>query len=158
MATFGWEKALGDETELRWWERTVPTRSHGRAGPAGAVMVDHYAGAAPRWAEGATLVYAPDRASARRRRARTTCAAGRCSTSVPARGGERVLVEYGARVVAMDLSADMLAWQAERRPPAVVADVTALPLPTHAVDDTVVRVRPQPPDRAGRRAATSWPG
>jgi hypothetical protein len=21
MATFGWEKALGDETELRWWER-----------------------------------------------------------------------------------------------------------------------------------------
>jgi Phosphotransferase enzyme family len=23
MATFGWEKALGDETELRWWERAV---------------------------------------------------------------------------------------------------------------------------------------
>jgi hypothetical protein len=23
MATFGWEKALGDETELRWWERQV---------------------------------------------------------------------------------------------------------------------------------------
>jgi hypothetical protein len=23
MATFGWEKALGDESELRWWERTV---------------------------------------------------------------------------------------------------------------------------------------
>src|SRR3974377_1609605 len=23
MATFGWEKALGDEDELRWWERRV---------------------------------------------------------------------------------------------------------------------------------------
>ena len=23
MVTFAWEKALGDETELRWWERTV---------------------------------------------------------------------------------------------------------------------------------------
>jgi hypothetical protein len=23
MATFGWEKALGDDTELRWWERRV---------------------------------------------------------------------------------------------------------------------------------------
>jgi hypothetical protein len=23
MATFGWEKALGDEAELRWWERRV---------------------------------------------------------------------------------------------------------------------------------------
>ena len=23
MATFGWEKALGDEDELRWWERAV---------------------------------------------------------------------------------------------------------------------------------------
>ena len=23
MATFGWEKALGDEAELRWWERSV---------------------------------------------------------------------------------------------------------------------------------------
>jgi hypothetical protein len=23
MATFAWEKALGDEAELRWWERTV---------------------------------------------------------------------------------------------------------------------------------------
>jgi hypothetical protein len=23
MVTFGWEKALGDEAELRWWERSV---------------------------------------------------------------------------------------------------------------------------------------
>jgi thiamine kinase-like enzyme len=23
MVTFGWEKALGDDTELRWWERAV---------------------------------------------------------------------------------------------------------------------------------------
>jgi len=25
MATFGWEKALGDDDELRWWERHVST-------------------------------------------------------------------------------------------------------------------------------------
>ena len=23
MATFGWEKALGDDAELSWWEATV---------------------------------------------------------------------------------------------------------------------------------------
>jgi hypothetical protein len=23
MVTFGWEKALGDEDELRWWEAAV---------------------------------------------------------------------------------------------------------------------------------------
>jgi hypothetical protein len=28
MATFGWEKALGDEEELRWWERQVAEAAH----------------------------------------------------------------------------------------------------------------------------------
>jgi hypothetical protein len=27
MATFGWEKALGDDDELRWWERAVADAS-----------------------------------------------------------------------------------------------------------------------------------
>jgi hypothetical protein len=31
MSTFGWEKALGDDTELRWWEQAV-TRSLARQG------------------------------------------------------------------------------------------------------------------------------
>ena len=39
MVTFGWEKALGDEGELRWWERQVAdaARRHGMGlpGPAG---------------------------------------------------------------------------------------------------------------------------
>lgn len=37
MATFGWEKALGDDAELSWWEHRVVTaaRRHGiRAAPA----------------------------------------------------------------------------------------------------------------------------
>jgi len=37
----------------------------------------------------------------------------------------------------MDLSEDMLRWQAARRPPCLVASVTALPLASDAVDDAV---------------------
>jgi hypothetical protein len=38
MATFAWEKALGDDTELRWWERRVAeaVRRQGLALPAGS--------------------------------------------------------------------------------------------------------------------------
>jgi hypothetical protein len=38
MATFGWEKALGDEAELRWWERRVgeAARRQGLAHPVGS--------------------------------------------------------------------------------------------------------------------------
>jgi ubiquinone/menaquinone biosynthesis C-methylase UbiE len=43
----------------------------------------------------------------------------------------------GALVLAMDLSAAMLAWQASARPPGVVADIRALPLRDDAVDDSV---------------------
>jgi hypothetical protein len=31
MTTFGWEKALGDEDELRWWERFVAEAMRRRA-------------------------------------------------------------------------------------------------------------------------------
>jgi hypothetical protein len=31
MATFGWEKALGDEDELRWWEAQVADASDRQA-------------------------------------------------------------------------------------------------------------------------------
>lgn len=101
------------------------------------MTVDHYAGAAAGWAEGAALVYAPIArelvdASPHDLRDRTVLDMG-AGTGV----ASAVLVEYGARVVGMDLSADMLSWRASRRPPAVVADVTALPLPAGAVDDTV---------------------
>jgi len=47
------------------------------------------------------------------------------------------LASVGAHPVATDFSWDMLAWEAEDRPPCAVADVRALPVATAAVDDTV---------------------
>ena len=47
------------------------------------------------------------------------------------------LVSAGADPLAVDFSWDMLAWEAEDRPPCAVADVRALPVGTAAVDDTV---------------------
>ena len=42
-----------------------------------------------------------------------------------------------ARVLAMDLSAGMLAWNAATRPPCAAAAICTLPLATEAVDDSV---------------------
>jgi len=43
------------------------------------------------------------------------------------RGRQHALADLGARPVAVDLSVDMLVWDARRRPPAAVADVTRPP-------------------------------
>jgi SAM-dependent methyltransferase len=101
------------------------------------VTVDHYAGAAQGWAEGAALVYRP---IARELVASTRHPlAGRIVLDVGAGTGvaSDALVDRGARVLAVDLSADMLAWHAADRPAAAAADVTALPLPADSVDDVV---------------------
>ena len=62
-ACFGWEKAMGDDDELRWWEsaraRRAPATSPTRIRRRARVSRDHYDGAATGWAQGATLVYAP---------------------------------------------------------------------------------------------------
>jgi hypothetical protein len=42
-----------------------------------------------------------------------------------------------ARVLAMDLSAGLLTWNAATRPPCAIADRCTLPLATEAVDDSV---------------------
>lgn len=101
------------------------------------MSIDHYAGAARRWATGATLVYGP--------------IASQLVANSPHKLTERVvldvgagtgvanaaLTETGARPVAADISRDMLAWQAHERPPAVTADVLALPFSASSVDDTI---------------------
>ena len=101
------------------------------------MSVDHYAGAARRWAEGATLVYGPIaraliESSPRPLRGRLVLDAG-AGTGV----ASTALAEAGATAVAADFSPDMLAWRAGSRPPAAVADVRYLPLRGAAVDDTV---------------------
>ena len=100
------------------------------------MSVDHYAGAARRWAEGASLVYGP---IARQLIATSPHPlAGHLVLDVGAGTGVATtsLLEVGARPVAADLSYDMLAWRARDRPPAVVADVCALPFAHRSADDT----------------------
>jgi SAM-dependent methyltransferase len=101
------------------------------------VSVDHYAGAARRWAQGATIVYGP--------------IAHQLLATTPHPLAERVvldagagtgvastaIIELGAQAVAIDISIDMLFWDAHHRPPAAVADVSRLPLRESSVDDTV---------------------
>lgn len=47
------------------------------------------------------------------------------------------LAELGARCIALDLSHDMLAWNAAHRPPCAAADVRRLPVRDRSVDDVV---------------------
>jgi ubiquinone/menaquinone biosynthesis C-methylase UbiE len=100
-------------------------------------IIDRYAGAAARWADGASLVYAPiarELVACRRH-----SLAGRTVLDVGAGTGvaSAALTDQGARCVAVDLSHEMLAWNAVRRPPAAVADVRRLPIRDRAVDDFV---------------------
>jgi ubiquinone/menaquinone biosynthesis C-methylase UbiE len=101
------------------------------------VIVDHYSGAARRWAEGATIVYRP--IAAQLMATSPHSLGGRVVLDAGAGTGvaSTVLAEVGAQPVAVDLSVDMLAWDTNHRPPPAVADVTRLPLRDRSVDDTV---------------------
>lgn len=101
------------------------------------MSVDHYASAARRWAEGATIVYGP--IAGQLIATSPHPLAGRLVLDVGAGTGvaSAALTEVGACPVAADLSYDMLAWRKADRPPAVVADVCALPFARWSVDDTV---------------------
>ena len=98
---------------------------------------DHYAASGPRWALGAELVYGPIAAalvatSPHELTGRTVLDAGAGTGAASA-----ALRCCAARVLAVDLSPAMLAWQASARPPCVVADIRALPLAARSVDDVV---------------------
>jgi SAM-dependent methyltransferase len=101
------------------------------------VRVDHYAGAGHRWATGASLVYGPiARALVARSphplQGRRVLDAG-AGTGV----ASEALAATGAGPIATDLSADMLRYQSQTRPPSAVADICALPLADDVVDDSV---------------------
>jgi SAM-dependent methyltransferase len=102
-----------------------------------AVAVDQYEGTGARWRSGATLVYGPIAAElvALSPHALT----GHTVLDVGAGTGaaSTALIARKARPIAVDLSADMLASWAPPRPPRALADVGALPLSNHAVDDVV---------------------
>jgi len=101
------------------------------------VSADHYTGAGRRWALGASLVYGPIAAeliamSPHRLAGRRVLDAGAGTGAATA-----ALAVAGAHPIAMDLSFDMLAWNASSRPPGAVADICALPLADGSVDDVV---------------------
>jgi SAM-dependent methyltransferase len=101
------------------------------------VSVDHYAGAGRGWALGASLVYGPIAAeliamSPHRLAGRLVLDAGAGTGAAT-----EALAAAGAHPVAMDLSFDMLAWNATSRPPCAVADICALPLADGSVNDVV---------------------
>ena len=101
------------------------------------MSVDHYAGAGRRWATGATLVYGPIAVelvamSPHPLAERTVLDAGAGTGAAT-----DALLCSGARVVATDLSVNMLGWNATSRPPAAAADICALPFAVDSVDDTV---------------------
>ncbi len=98
---------------------------------------DHYARSGPRWALGAELVYRPIATelvatSPHRLTGRTVLDAGAGTGAATA-----ALRCRGARILAIDLSHAMLAWQASARPPCAVADLRSLPLPANSIDDSV---------------------
>jgi len=106
--------------------------------PAGdRVPADHYARSGERWARGAELVYRPIAAelvasSPHPLTGRVVLDAGAGTGAASA-----ALRRRGAKTLATDLSAGMLAWHAAARPPCAVADIRALPLRTGSVDDAV---------------------
>jgi SAM-dependent methyltransferase len=92
-----------------------------------------YEGAATGWADDAELVYGP---LADALLARAPELAGQIVLDVGAGTGavSRRLVMAGAHAVAVDASWPMLAHQASSRPPAVVGDISRLPLVDSGVD------------------------
>jgi ubiquinone/menaquinone biosynthesis C-methylase UbiE len=103
----------------------------------GGMITDPYAGAARGWATGAHRVYQPLAAELVKRRphplrGRLVLDAG-AGTGL----GSAELAAAGARPVAVDRSAGMLAWRSRTRPPAAVGDITQLPLRDGAVDDVL---------------------
>jgi len=101
------------------------------------MRTDHYARSGRRWALGAELVYGPIAAelvamSPHSLAGRTVLDAGAGTGAASS-----ALTAQHARVLATDLSAGMLAWDAATRPPCAVADIRALPLADGSVDDTV---------------------
>jgi SAM-dependent methyltransferase len=101
------------------------------------MAVDHYAKAAPGFAHGAELVYAP--IAAELVALGPYPLAGRTVLDAGAGTGaaSRALRAHGARQLAMDMSLPMLAANAAERPPCFAADITALPLADDSVDAAV---------------------
>jgi SAM-dependent methyltransferase len=101
------------------------------------MRTDYYARGGRRWALGAELVYGP--IAAELVAMSPHCLASHIVLDAGAGTGaaSSALAARHARTLALDLSADMLAWNATARPPSAVADIRALPLARDSVDDAM---------------------
>ena len=101
------------------------------------MAADHYANAGRRWALGAELVYRPIAAELIALSPHPLAGHTVLDAGAGTGAASRALAAQRAKAIAMDLSFGMLAWDAAARPPSAVADIRALPLAAHAVDDAV---------------------
>jgi SAM-dependent methyltransferase len=101
------------------------------------MTADHYAGAGRGWATGAELVYGPIAAELIALSPHPLAGHTVLDAGAGTGAASKVLAAQRARPLAMDLSFGMLAWDAATRPPCAVADIRALPLAAHSVDDAV---------------------
>jgi ubiquinone/menaquinone biosynthesis C-methylase UbiE len=98
---------------------------------------DHYAGSGRRWALGAELVYRPIAAALVGTSPHALSGRTVLDTGAGTGAATAALQRCDAKVLAMDLSQAMLAWDAGGRPPCAVADIRALPLAAGSVDDAI---------------------
>ena len=101
------------------------------------LIQDLYGDAAEGWASGAELVYSPLAAALVGSSPDDLTGALVLDVGAGTGAGSRALVDVGARPIAVDLVHGMLAHDRERRPPAAVADVYALPLSTDSFDAAI---------------------
>jgi SAM-dependent methyltransferase len=101
------------------------------------VAADPYARSGRRWALGAELVYGPIAAELIAQAPHPLADRIVLDAGAGTGAASRALRARRARVLAVDLSAGMLAWDAAARPPCVLADIRALPLTASSVDDAV---------------------
>lgn len=101
------------------------------------MRTDHYARSGRRWALGAELVYRPIAAELVAMTPHSLAGHIVLDAGAGTGAASSALTAQHAQALALDLSADMLAWNAAARPPSAVADIRALPLADDSVDDTV---------------------
>ena len=126
LVQFGWEKVLGSREELAWWEDRRTRRPGPFVTQPGATEAsDGYSAAA--WSGGPGPVY--DRLADAVVGAAPFSLAGALVLDLGAGTGaaSRAVLARRGRVVALDLSADMLEFDRQERPPAAVADASRLP-------------------------------
>ena len=132
-ASFAWEKAVGDQAELDWWERAaLDGAQHGCEAHADEAGTPAWPTSGPRTPRWPTARWPGTWSAGRRRRSGVRALDAGAGSGVAG----RALRSPGRAVVAADRESDMAALRRRVRP-AVTADVTGLPFRNGAFDVVV---------------------